>query len=290
MSIIRSAPGPKLNRVSRRHAAWPADCFGIVRANQRRHAHDVLFNVQGTRGTLFPSRYDGSASLSILVASLAETVEPIMGRLPNCEAMALWSLGNNRNGIMSIELMFKGGPHMSRIRVRLLIVALLLAPMGALAQSGGGSAGGGSAGGGAAGGAASGPSAGTESAVGSPNAGSAGAGTAGFTGVPSGPANVGGLNNSGNDPSGAGNSAKLPTAHGTNSLGTANSSGSTGNASTGSGGSTTTVGRAADRTGAATGGRIDGTVTQGPAMPGDAAIRAEDAVVDKKIKSICKGC
>jgi hypothetical protein len=58
----------------------------------------------------------------------------------------------------------------------------------------------------------------------------------------------------------------------------------------GSGGSTTTVGRAANRTGAATGGRIDGTVTQGPAMPGDAAIRAEDAVVDKKIKSICKGC
>jgi hypothetical protein len=55
-----------------------------------------------------------------------------------------------------------------------------------------------------------------------------------------------------------------------------------GNASTGSGGSTTT--------GTATGGRIDGTVTQGPAMPGDAEIRAEDPVVDKKIKSICKGC
>jgi len=25
-------------------------------------------------------------------------------------------------------------------------------------------------------------------------------------------------------------------------------------------------------------------------MPGDAAIRAEDQVVDKKIKNICKGC
>jgi hypothetical protein len=25
-------------------------------------------------------------------------------------------------------------------------------------------------------------------------------------------------------------------------------------------------------------------------MPGDAEIRAEDPVVDKKIKSICKGC
>jgi hypothetical protein len=42
--------------------------------------------------------------------------------------------------------------------------------------------------------------------------------------------------------------------------------------------------------GGATGGRIDGTVTQGPPMQGDAAIRAEDQVVDKKIKSICKGC
>jgi hypothetical protein len=102
----------------------------------------------------------------------------------------------------------------------------------------------------------------------------------GVSGVPSGPANAGGLNNSGNDPSGAGNSAKVPTAPGTNNLGTANSSGSAGSA--GSGRSTTT--------GTATGGRIDGTVTQGPAMPGDAEIRAEDPVVDKKIKSICKGC
>src|SRR6202022_4094986 len=48
------------------------------------------------------------------------------------------------------------------------------------------------------------------------------------SGVPNGPANAGGLNNSGNDPSGAGNSAKVPTNPGTNSLGTANSSGSAG--------------------------------------------------------------
>jgi spermidine synthase len=162
-------------------------------------------------------------------------------------------------------------------------VALLLAPAGAMAQSSGGGGGGGSAGGGAGG-----ASAGAGSAVGSPNAGAAGAGTAGVSGVPSGPANVGGLNNSGNDPSGAGNSAKAPTA-GTNSLGTANSSGSTGNGGTGSGNSTTT-GTAGNRAGGATGGRIDGTVTQGPQMQGDAAIRAEDQVVDKKIKSICKGC
>jgi hypothetical protein len=38
------------------------------------------------------------------------------------------------------------------------------------------------------------------------------------------------------------------------------------------------------------GGRIDGTVTPGPSMPGDAEIRAEDPKVDAKIKNICKGC
>jgi hypothetical protein len=79
---------------------------------------------------------------------------------------------------------------------------------------------------------------------------------------------------------------------GTNSAGTANSSGSTssgGGAPTGS----TTVGTAGNPAGGATGGRIDGTVTQGPAMQGDDAIRkenSEDSKVDKKIKSICNGC
>jgi hypothetical protein len=45
--------------------------------------------------------------------------------------------------------------------------------------------------------------------------------------------------------------------------------------------------------GGATGGRIDGTVTQGPAMQGDDTIRAEsspDSKVDKTVKSICTGC
>jgi len=112
-------------------------------------------------------------------------------------------------------------------------------------------------------------------------------------GVPNGPASVGGLNNAGNDPSGAGNSAKSPNAPGTNSAGIANSSGSAG-ASAGAGGSggaqgSTTVGRAGNSAGT-TGGRIDGTVTKGPAMSGDAEIRGEEAKVDKKIKSICKGC
>ena len=106
-----------------------------------------------------------------------------------------------------------------------------------------------------------------------------------------GPGNVGGLNNSGNDPSGAGNAAKAPNTSGTNSAGTANSSGSasTGGAPRGS----TTVGTAGNPAGGAVGGRIDGTVTPGPAMQGDDAIReenAQDSKVDKKIKSICKGC
>jgi hypothetical protein len=55
----------------------------------------------------------------------------------------------------------------------------------------------------------------------------------------------------------------------------------------------TTVGTAGNPAGGAVGGRIDGTVTQGPVMQGDDAIRAEDAPdskVDRKVKSICKGC
>ena len=53
------------------------------------------------------------------------------------------------------------------------------------------------------------------------------------------------------------------------------------------------MGTAGNPAGGATGGRIDGTITQGPAMQGDDAIRkesSEDSKVDKKIKSICKGC
>jgi hypothetical protein len=69
----------------------------------------------------------------------------------------------------------------------------------------------------------------------------------------------------------------LPNPPGTNSAGTAQSSGS----SAGSGGSVTT-GSAGNRTG--------GINAQGPNRPGDAEIRAEDPKIDKKIKSICKGC
>ena len=88
-------------------------------------------------------------------------------------------------------------------------------------SAGGGSAGGGSSAGGSATGAASGPTSGSPTAAGSPDAGSTGAGSASVSGVPNGPGNPGSLNNSVNDPSGAGNASKVPsaTAPGTNSLG-----------------------------------------------------------------------
>jgi hypothetical protein len=61
-----------------------------------------------------------------------------------------------------------------------------------------------------------------------------------------------------------------------------------------SGGSTTplgasTTGLSANRAGAANG-RIDGVMNPLPPAPGDDAIKAEDAKVDAKVKSICKGC
>jgi hypothetical protein len=98
--------------------------------------------------------------------------------------------------------------------------------------------------------------------------------------VPSGPANVGGLNNAGNDPSGAGNSAKVtsPPPPGTNSAGTANSSGSSATTE-----SSTTTGSARRAT--------DGTSATGPSTSGDAAVDAEDpTAINRKLKSICKGC
>jgi hypothetical protein len=109
-----------------------------------------------------------------------------------------------------------------------------------------------------------------------------------------GPANPAGELNTGNDPSGAGIAAGHPNQPGTNSAGTADSSGSPGAVAGGRAPrGSTTVGTAGNPAGGATGGRIDGTVTQGPHLPGDKVIRQEDAQnskVDKKIKSICRGC
>jgi hypothetical protein len=96
--------------------------------------------------------------------------------------------------------------------------------------------------------------------------------------VPSGPANVGGLNNSGNDPSGAGNSAKIAAPPpGTNSAGTANSSGSPA-----ASGSSMTTGSARSNAG--------GGSTSGRSTADDATIDAENKLLDRKLKSICRGC
>jgi len=86
---------------------------------------------------------------------------------------------------------------------------------------------------------------------GSPGAGSTGAGTAGVSGMPS----------------GAGNSTRLstPPAPGTNSAGTAQSSGSSLNTEPGM------------------------TTGSGPQST-DAAIAEENRTIDRKLKSICRGC
>ncbi len=55
-----------------------------------------------------------------------------------------------------------------------------------------------------------------------------------------------------------------------------------------------TAGPTGNRAGGAAAGRIDGTVTPGPAMQGDDVIRKENtpgqSKADKKIDSICRGC
>ena len=76
-------------------------------------------------------------------------------------------------------------------------------------------------------------------------------------------------------------------------------SGASGAADSGAGAGTGSApagraGTTGNRAGGAAGGRIDGTVTPGPAMQGDDVIRKENtpghSKADKKIDSICRGC
>jgi hypothetical protein len=172
-----------------------------------------------------------------------------------------------------------------RLSRSLIFASLLLVPLhSALAQGGGGGGAGGSGGSaGGAGGAAGGTS-----------------GTAGTTGSPAANPGVVGdtLNRSNPNPTlnqtGSGNSTQ-PAMPGTNSVGTAQSSGSSAGSGSGSsaGGGSTNTGNTSATTGMAgnrNGGRIDGVVTQGPNKPGDVEIRAENSKVNQKIKSICRGC
>jgi hypothetical protein len=141
-------------------------------------------------------------------------------------------------------------------------IALFVIPVAYLAQSSGGSSAGSSSG----------------SAAGSPSAGSAGAGSQSISGVPSGPAAPGGLDNAGEDPNGAGKASREASpSPGTNSSGTAQSSGA--GANTGSG-VTTGSGRSTR----------SGADMTGPQRSGEAAIGEKNKEVDRKIKSICRGC
>lgn len=124
-------------------------------------------------------------------------------------------------------------------------------------------------------------------AAGTPNAGSAGAGSASVSGVPNGPQiRVESIIPLTIRAARAIRQKLRPP--GTNNLGTAQSAGST-NSGSGEAGSTTTTGVARNQA-SVSGSRIDGTVQKGPAMQGDAEISAENAQVDKKVKSICQGC
>ena len=95
-----------------------------------------------------------------------------------------------------------------------------------------------------------------------------------LSGIPSGPASPGGLNNAAEDPSGAANASK--PAPGTNNAGTAQSSGS--GANTGAGVTTGSAGSLGTGTAAT------------PNTSSDAAINEENKTIDRKVKSICRGC
>jgi hypothetical protein len=111
------------------------------------------------------------------------------------------------------------------------------------------------------------------------------------------------LNNSGNDPSGAGNASKVASPAGNNGLGIPSSSGNAkasngpnaGNAPANPSGaaapSSGTVGSSGVRSnGAQTPGGVGGGPTVTDSSPVDSKIEAENRKVDAKVKSICKGC
>jgi hypothetical protein len=129
-----------------------------------------------------------------------------------------------------------------------------------------------------------------------------------INGIPNGPANIGGLTNSGNDPSGAGNPAKSPGIPG--SVEPANPSTAPravpNNASPQQmGGTVNTSPPGTNTTGAASSSglpnsgsrRVNGTTMPGPSRPtvtknqnSDAKIEDENRKLDRVVRSICRGC
>lgn len=193
----------------------------------------------------------------------------------------------------------------------MIVGAAVVATVGAAAAQSGGGGGSGSSGGGAAG--AGGGAGGTGSA-GGPSAGTGTSGTGGINPSIS-PTNAAvgrdTQNNSNPNPTlnqgGSGTSAQ-PATPGTNSVGTALPSGSSAGGTSGAGGakgngngnnangtsgnningnsSTNNPGGVNNRPGA----RVDGVVAQGPNKTGDVGNSADDARLNAKLKSICRGC
>jgi len=175
------------------------------------------------------------------------------------------------------------------MKLHALAVALIFAIGSSLAhaQSGGSTGGGASSGG-----------------AGAPAAGSAGAGSLGISGVPRGPGNAAGLNNSGNDPSGAGHA---PAFNSGTTTGLANPSGRSPAQGSSSNGEQRNAERPPPRgtsssgTASSSGGgrtvRSNGTTMPGPdsasttdSKDSDAKIDAENKKLDQMVKSICRGC
>jgi hypothetical protein len=188
-----------------------------------------------------------------------------------------------RNDCAAAGLNLFGGAAM-KLHAIALAMMIGLGPSLVLAQgSGGGGTGGGGSG----------------SAAGSPSAGSAGAGTLGTSGVPPGPANSAGLNNTGNDPSGSGNRPRFNPGSTTGIAGPAPgtpSSGDTRNPTSPRG--TNTLG-AAKGSGIGGGGslRSNGTRMPGAGEPtvtsqedSDNLINAENRKLNHALNSICRGC
>ena len=135
-------------------------------------------------------------------------------------------MDGSRNGcpVRWLDGKDKGDRPMAQLSIRLIAALVLIAGSTAsLAQGGGASAGGASSAP-----ATSGSSPASPSAVGTPAAGSPAAGSAAVTGATSGTANAAGPTNSLNDSTGTANSSTqaLPLSPGTNTAGTAQSSGS----------------------------------------------------------------
>lgn len=99
---------------------------------------------------------------------------------------------------------------------------------------------------------------------------------AGVSGIPRGPGNAGGLNNSANDPSGMGNAAKVPPPPPPSTAPRANPSGFPSAATRSAPQRQTLSSRSSRRT--------------GHSRRSEAAVSENNRLLGQKLKSICRGC